>query len=106
MKPTLQLTPEEYERLLMKHTALRGALDGHNHGELLTIERCFDNSLGLSGSAYSFRGRYTNRLVELLGKHPDDEEIIMLVDAGYCHYGATCTVDTDLMTFKGSINVC
>jgi hypothetical protein len=99
MKAITEYTPDEYFKMHEKHQALKKAIEGHSRSELLQAKRT-------SGYAhYKFSGFYTEKLVELLGRHPDEEEIIMLVDSGYSHFGAGCTINKIHMTFSGRVNI-
>ena len=98
MKATTDYTDEEYINMQHKRTALYGAIAGHQYSELFTYQR------RVNDSRYSFGGRYTDKLVELLGRHPDEEEIIMLIDCGYSHCGAFCTIDRVNKIFGGHVN--
>lgn len=51
---------------------------------------------------YKFSGRVSDKLVELLGHEPTSTEIILLVDSGYSHFGATCSVSN--RSFSGRVS--
>jgi len=41
---------------------------------------------------YTFEGEYTDKLVEVIGHEPTPDEIIMIVDCGFTHFGAKCYI--------------
>lgn len=53
---------------------------------------------------YDFSGRVSDKLIEALGRIPTQHEVIMLVDNGYCHFGACCRFSTD-RDFTGYVNI-
>ena len=98
MKAIVSLTPEEARSQNATWAALKKVVKGESLSDLLDVRR-------RTGYAhYTFEGRYTHRLVELLGRHPTSDEIIMLVDGGFSHFGATCGVSHDRMIFSGRVN--
>ncbi len=52
---------------------------------------------------YRFSGEYKDKLVELLGRAPTEDEIIMIVDDGFYHFGAKCTIEGK--SFKGFVDI-
>lgn len=99
MKAITEYTDEEYVKMQAKSKALNEAIKGLNRGDLFTYTR-------RPGYAkYDFKGTYTDKLVEALGRHPTDEEIIMLVDSGYSHFGAGCSVNKREKTFSGYVYI-
>jgi hypothetical protein len=99
MKAIVALTPEEYAKLYEKLSALNDAIKGLKRDELFT----FTKKHGYA--KYTFNGIYSDKLVEALGRHPDEEEIIMLVDSGYSHFGASCTINKRDKTFSGHVYI-
>lgn len=99
MKAIVEMTPEEYGKMHEKYMTLLSAIEGHSRSDLITYTRS-------SGYAhFKFSGTYTDKLVQLLGRHPNEDEIIMLVDSGYCHFGAGCTIDHVRRSFSGRVNI-
>ena len=67
-------------------TTYRRKSKGISRDQLYTYSR-------RSGYAHiTFNGTYTEKLCEILGRTPTGEEIIMLVDGGFSHFGASCSV--------------
>lgn len=63
----------------------------------------FKNYTERSGYAhYDFSGTYTDKRVELLGREPSENEIIMLVDGSFSNFGAQCTITG--RHFTGRVN--
>lgn len=63
----------------------------------------FEDFRQKSGYAhYTFSGRVSDKLVELLGHEPTGTELILLVDSGFSHFGATCSVNN--RSFSGKVN--
>lgn len=46
---------------------------------------------------------YTDKLVEVLGHEPSPDEISMLVDNGFSHFGASCSING--RHFRGRVNI-
>lgn len=99
MKAITDHTKEEYEALRSKEAALHKALEGHLYSDLITYRKQYGYAM------YMFSGTYTSKLVELLGRHPDGDEIIMLVDGGFSNFGAVCCVKPEHKWFSGHVNV-
>lgn len=99
MKAITEYTDEEYVKMKEKQRALGEAIRGLKREELFTYTK-------RSGYAkYDFWGTYTDKLVEALGRHPDAEEIIMLVDDGYSHFGASCSLNPRDRAFSGYVYI-
>ena len=87
MKAIVEYTKEEYAFMSKKWKELRDKTNGMARSEL------FDNYTKTSGYAhYTFSGDITDKLVEALGHEPSPDEIIMLVDDGFSHFGANCSI--------------
>lgn len=87
MKAVTEYTPSEYQAMLATYHTLCGKISGYYTNELL------DNLQRKFGYAYyTFSGHITDKLVELLGHEPTATEIIMIVDSGFSHFGAICTI--------------
>jgi hypothetical protein len=48
-------------------------------------------------------GQYTQDLVDSLNREPTEEELIMIVDGGFNHFGAECDIDVQSRSFKGYV---
>jgi hypothetical protein len=69
-----------------------------------TISDWFEDFRRWSGYAhYKFSGTITDKLVELLGHEPTSTEIILLVDGGFSHFGAQCSISG--RRFSGRVNI-
>lgn len=98
MKAIVEYTNEEAEAMTMKWHELRDKTKGIPSNEL------FDNYTRTSGYAhYKFSGDITDKLVEALGHEPSPDEIIMLVDSGFSHFGASCSIND--RHFSGRVNI-
>ena len=87
MKAIVEYTKEEYAFMSKKWKELRDKTNSMARSEL------FDNYTKTSGYAhYTFSGDITDKLVEALGHEPSPDEIIMLVDYGFSHFGASCSI--------------
>ena len=87
MKAIVEYTKEEAEAMSKKWNELRDKTKGIPKAEL------FNNYSRTSGYAhYKFSGDITDKLVEALGHEPSPDEIIMLVDDGFSHFGANCSI--------------
>lgn len=99
MKAICEYTKEEYIAMQDKHRRLVEATSGLSRADMFK-----DYSKGTGYAHYKFRGVYTKLLVERLGHKPDADEIIMLVDGGFSHFGATCSIDDVTRHFVGRVN--
>lgn len=98
MKAITEYTQSEYQVMLAAYHTLCGKISGYHTNELL------DNLQRKFGYAhYTFSGHISDKLVELLGREPTATEIIMIVDSGFSHFGATCT--TTGRNFSGRVNI-
>lgn len=98
MKAVTEYTPSEYQAMLGVYNTLCGKISGYYTNELL------DNLQRKFGYAYyTFSGHISDKLVELLGREPTATEIIMIVDSGFSHFGATCTITG--RNFSGRVNI-
>lgn len=102
MKAIVELTPEEYSSARNAYTALMEKCAGMGRRDMLAM---FEDLHICTGYAhYKFRGKVSETLIERLGRMPTEDEIIMLVEGGFSHFGATCTVQPD-GTFSGRVNI-
>jgi len=99
MKAITEYTDEEYIKMKEKSKALNEAIKGFKREELITINK------RRGYAKYDFWGTYTDKLVEALGRHPSADEIIMLVDGGYSHFGASCSLNPRQMSFSGYVYI-
>ena len=96
MKAIIALTQEKHKEYSDIQTNLYNRIQGHSLDELLQFNR-------RTGDAhYRFEGSFTDKLVELLGRTPTPEEIIILVDGGFSHFGADCHISGH--NFSGKLN--
>ena len=98
MKAIVEYTKEEAEATSKKWKELRDKTKVIPRAEL------FDNYSRTSGYAhYKFSGDITDKLIEVLGHEPSPDEIIMLVDNGFSHFGASCSING--RHFSGRVNI-
>ena len=98
MKAIVEYTKEEAEIMLKKWKELQDKTKDIPIAELLS------NYSRTSGYAhYTFSGYITDKLVEVLGHEPSPDEIIMLVDDGFSHFGASCSING--RHFSGRVNI-
>lgn len=98
MKAIVEYTKEEAEIMSKKWKELQDKTKGIPRAEL------FSSYSRTSGYAhYKFSGDITDKLVEALGHEPSPDEIIMLVDGGFSHFGASCSINGK--HFSGRVNI-
>lgn len=96
MEAVTSLTPEKLEECRAAYKKLREAVAG------TTSKDWFINFDRKSGYAhYRFSGYVSEALVAMLGREPTADEIIMLVDSGFNHFGASCSIFN--RRFNGSV---
>lgn len=97
MKAIVELTTDEHEKLSKIRDNVLTKVNG------LSRLDYFDDYNRKSGYAhYEFSGKITDKLIELLGREPTSAEIIILVDGGFSHFGASCQIDDK--RFSGRVN--
>ena len=98
MKAITEYTNEEAEAMAKEWHEL------HDKTSSVPRKEWFDNYTRTSGYAhYKFSGDITDKLVEALGHEPSPDEIIMLVDSGFSHFGASCSING--RHFSGRVNI-
>lgn len=98
MKPITAYTDEERQAMLEKWNALKQKIGGEFKTGL------FDNYRRDGYYAhYEFSGDISDRLIAMLGREPSAEEIIMIVDNGFYHFGATCEISG--RHFAGEVDI-
>jgi len=97
MKAIFEQTGHERERLREVMNYLKIATQG------MTLREMFDDyDDNIGHGHYTFKGKVSDALIEVMGRMPTDEEIIMLIDRGFYHFGATCNING--RSFSGRIN--
>lgn len=87
MKAIVDYTDEEIQVMRERLTKLKEAVKGTNSRDW------FENyTKSYRYGHYCFSGDITDKLIELLGREPTTDEIIMLVDNGFSHFGAGCSI--------------
>lgn len=98
MKAITEYTDKEIDEMSKKLHELRDKTKDVPRTEL------FENFSKKSGYAhYTFSGDVTDKLIEVLGCMPSTNEIIMLVDSGFSHFGASCSING--RHFVGWVNI-
>ena len=97
MKAICELSNEEYAKYNETYKDLMEAVKDTGK------QTWFTNYVKRSGYAhYTFSGDVTDELIKLLGHEPSSNEIIMLVDSGFSHFGASCSING--RHFSGRVN--
>ena len=95
MKLVTSYTKDEYEKQSVAFLMLLANTSG------LTIDQMFSDFKRINGYAhYGFSGFVTPLLIQRLERMPTPEEIIMIVDNGFSHFGATCTINGNYFSGK------
>lgn len=98
MKAIVEYTKEEAEIMSKKWKELQDKTKG------MPVAELFSSYSRTSGYAhYTFSGYITDKLVEALGHEPSPDEIIMLVDRGFSHFGASCSIND--RHFSGRVDI-
>lgn len=99
MKAVCDLTTEEYKQYRDLQANLREKL-GFN----FSCYEQFKDFRRISDYAhYDFYGTVTQELIDKLGHMPTAEEVIILVDGGFNHFGAMCAFNGK--NFRGYVNI-
>ena len=99
MKSITEYTPEEKNEMIEKLRKLRETLKNTPVTELFE-----DYNRRIDYAHYTFSGKISDKLIQLLGRIPTADEIIMIADGGFHHFGATCSIFPD-RSFSGKINI-
>jgi len=84
MKACVERTSEEAKEITQQFEELK---------EKTKDIKCFNNYERVTGYAhYKFKGLISKELVEALGRNPTVDEIMLLVDRGWSHFGASCSI--------------
>lgn len=83
MKAVVELTDREYNRLREVQLNLQKVLGDKKH--LKNLDKRSKHA------KYEFSGEVTDELINKLGRFPSADEIIILVDGGFSHFGAHCS---------------
>lgn len=98
MKCAFEMTNEEVAIVAARYKKLQTAISNAQKPLLEFTKR--------SGYAhYKFEGVYRAELITALGGTPTPEDLIMLVDNGFSHFGAACSVDHGTRRFWGHVNI-
>lgn len=97
MKPIPEYNAEEYEAQRTKLNELAVKTAGLTRSQMFK-----DFSIRTGYAHYTFSGYLTPLLVKRLGRKPTADEIIMLVDSGFSHFGASCSINGNY--FSGRVN--
>lgn len=98
MEAITSISKERHEYLSALTKNLREKTEGTSK-----YKDWFEDYKQTSGYAhYKFSGKVSDKLVELLGHEPTSEEIILLVDDGFSHFGASCSMNG--RSFSGRVN--
>lgn len=97
MKAIFEQTGHERERLTEVLNEIKAKTQGMSLSEMFDA---YNNSIFYG--RYKFSGKVSDALIERLGRMPTEEEIIMLVDRGFYHFGATIKLDG--RHFSGQVN--
>ena len=100
MKATHERTPEEQKRLRAKQSEVLHAVWDVPKMDLFTD---FKRAWCADHLSYRFEGVYSQRLVDRLGRKPDPEDIIILVNGSIMHGGAHCIIRDN--AFKGRLDI-
>lgn len=97
MKAIVSLTDEEFDQQNAVLEHLRKVLKNEPRSAFIDCNKAYGYA------HYSFSGHIKPELVKRLGRQPTEDEIIMLVDGGFSHFGASCTINGDF--FRGLVNI-
>lgn len=103
------MTREERNKRQEDYNALRGKLDKLGKtsiGELLDIKCAYTYDCLGACNGYSFTGKYTDKLVELLGRAPTAYELEILLVTGSSVSTASVCVNTTTRAVVGTVNEC
>ena len=93
MKAIFEQTGHERERLTEVLNNIKAKTQG------MTMDQMFDNYTTLITHGRKMAtGIISEALIERLGRMPTDEEVIMLIDRGFYHFGASCTFSERLFS--------
>lgn len=92
MKAVVELTTEE------------AATYTKMENNVLPLRRFIKYTRRTGYAHYEFEGTYSPELIAALGRDPYPEEIIIMIDNGFSHFGASCTISSRDCSFRGRVN--
>ena len=98
MKAYNERTAEEHQRLRAKQSEVLCAVWDVPRMDLFTD---FQRTWDATRESYRFEGTYSELLVHRLGRKPDPEDMIILVNRSIMHGGAHCIMSGN--AFKGKV---
>ena len=100
MRAVISYNHDEYVEMTIIWNELKDKIgrnkENYNREDLIDVDET------PSYGRYRFSGEYKDKLVELLERVPTEDEIIMIVDDGFYHFGAKCTIEGK--SFKGFVD--
>ena len=105
MKSITEQTEEQLVVLNTNYKELKEKLGSGPHGTSFNKQELFANYTHTSGYAhYKFSGKALPIIAEKLGRAPTATDIIMIVDDGFSHFGASCSLNPNTGEFSGRVN--
>lgn len=93
MKAIFEQTGHERERLTEVLNNIKAKTQD------MTMDQMFDNyNTLITHGRKMASGSISEALIERLGRMPTEEEVIMLIDRGFYHFGASCTFSKRLFS--------
>lgn len=96
MKAIDLYTDEESIQMYTKYKSLMDKLAGTSKSDWFV-----DYKQKNGYAHFTFKGTVSQKLIDLLGRMPTADEIILMVD-GYSHFGASCSFNGN--NFDGRVN--
>lgn len=85
MKAVVELTKQERESLAKVRDHIFSLIKD------IPYQEKWDINERTSGYAhYKFKVKPSQKMIDAIGRMPTTSEIIMIVDGGFCHFGASC----------------
>ena len=97
MKAIVEYTEEE----LIKQRAVRDNIFGLIKN-IPYIEKWDFNERRNGYAHYSFKVKPSQKMIDSIGRNPTSDEMIMIVDDGFSHFGASCSESNGIYT--GRVN--
>lgn len=97
MKAVVELSKEEYQKLSVIRENIIGKIKGLSHEDMWDE---YEKKYGYAH--YKFTVKPSEKMIAAIGREPTTDEMIIIVDGGFSHFGASCSEYKG--TYTGQVN--
>lgn len=97
MKAVTELNEEETEKQVIERDNILSLIKDVTYEERWEIKE-----INVGYAHYNFKVKPSQKMLDAIGRKPTTNEMIMIVDGGFSHFGASCTESNGIYT--GRVN--